>query len=245
MNHYYNYSSIRHTAYGVYNFAYLFVLLHIVRKNNWNLALKWLISAATVSLLLFLIFYRYSVINTRDAYLYSHSVTLANVLFHYLIYPFVFGVVYLIFKDRKSVYTSNGFISRATLWFLAFFVIFIASIELDTILLLSLSTNEESIYTISTMSHKAGYPILWGLATFIFIWWGIKVKEKDYRIIALSLLGLLMIKLFFDVWNMSNGGRIAAFILLGIIMLVISFLYQKLKRFISEENSVKPTDENR
>jgi uncharacterized membrane protein len=94
------------------------------------------------------------------------------------------------------------------------------------------------------MSHKAGYPILWGIATFIFIWWGIKVKVKDYRIIALSLLGVLIVKLFIDVWNMSYGGRIAAFILLGIIMLVISFLYQKLKRFISEEDSVKQTNEN-
>jgi uncharacterized membrane protein len=33
---------------------------------------------------------------------------------------------------------------------------------------------------------------------------------------------------------MNEGGRIASFIFLGIILLVVSFLYQKLKKFVLE-----------
>jgi uncharacterized membrane protein len=242
--HYYNYNPVRNTVTGIFNFAYLLSLLMIARKNHWTIAYKWITSAAIISLFVFLVYYHISALNTRDAYLYSNSATLANVLFHYFIYPFVFGIVYLIFTERDKVYKTNGFISRATLWFLAFFTIFVASAELDTILLITMAHNNDAVYTILKMSHGVGYPILWGIFTFIFIWWGIKVKVKDYRIIALTLLGLLVIKLFIDMWNMSKGGRIAAFILLGIIMLVISFLYQKLKRLLSEEDSVKQIPEN-
>jgi len=63
-----------------------------------------------------------------------------------------------------------------------------------------------------------------------------KKKMKMLRIIALSLFFFTLLKLFaVDVWDMSEGGRIAAFISLGIILLVVSFLYQKLKKLIFEE----------
>jgi len=62
------------------------------------------------------------------------------------------------------------------------------------------------------------------------------------RIIALVLLGLTIIKLFiFDI-NVSGPGRIIAFILLGILTLVISLAYQKLNKNTTEE-SKKNTDE--
>ena len=59
------------------------------------------------------------------------------------------------------------------------------------------------------------------------------------RIIALSLLGLTIIKLFiYDISNVSETGKIIAFILLGVLILIISFVYQKLKVLVSDD--VKP-----
>ena len=244
MNNFYGSISLRHIVYGIYNFAYLLAMLLVLKRFKWSLAFKWFISISLVSLLIYVVYYQYMVSEIRDSFFYSHSVTFGNFLFHYLFYPFIFGIIYLIFSERNKVFTINGFISRATLWYLAFFTIFIASAELDNILLITMYTNNESIYSVLRMSHKVGYPILWSIATFIFIVWGIRTKIKDYRIIALSLLALIILKLFVDVWYMSKGGQITAFIFLGVIMLVISFLYQKLKRLISEDNSTKPTIEN-
>ncbi len=58
------------------------------------------------------------------------------------------------------------------------------------------------------------------------------------RIAALSLIGITILKLFvYDIRNVSKGGKIGAFIVLGIVLLVISFTYQKIKSIILDEES--------
>jgi uncharacterized membrane protein len=90
---------------------------------------------------------------------------------------------------------------------------------------------------------KIGYPILWGVLSFVFLIVGIKKQWKQLRIIALSLLGLTIIKLFvYDINNVSETGKIIAFILLGVLILIISFVYQKIKKLVVDENATKTID---
>src|SRR5690606_32736275 len=71
---------------------------------------------------------------------------------------------------------------------------------------------------------KIGLPILWGIISFILLVIGIKRELKQIRIIALSLLGLTILKLFiYDISNVSETGKIVSFILLGVLILLISF----------------------
>lgn len=243
MNNYYNLDCFRHVVYGIFNYAYLVVLLYIIRRKGWELAYNWFYYIAALSLFIYLIYFHIMVLQTRDAYFYGHYATIGNFLFHYLAFPFIGATIWLIFKDKGII--QNKFLSKAIIWYLTFFVIFAISAELDNLLLLSFKASEDSIYSILKISHKVGYPILWAIGAFVLIVWGIRTKVKDYRIIALSLIGLILLKLFLiDVWSMSEGGRIAAFIFLGIVLLVISFLYQKLKKFILEDESKKSNPEN-
>jgi uncharacterized membrane protein len=86
------------------------------------------------------------------------------------------------------------------------------------------------LHYVTVQVVKTGFPILWGLLAFVFLIFGIKKPSKPLRIIALSLLGLTILKLFiFDIRNASETGKIVAFILLGVLILIISFVYQKLK----------------
>jgi len=56
---------------------------------------------------------------------------------------------------------------------------------------------------------KIGYPILWGILSFILLLVGIKQQWKQIRIIALSLLGLTVLKLFiYDINNVSETGKL-------------------------------------
>jgi len=241
MNNFYDVTSFRQTVYAVYNAAYLLAILYVIRKLTWKNIFIWFFNITLAGMLIYLVYYHVMIMQTLDAYFYGHTVTLGNFLFHYLVFPFMIGIILLIFKEKDTVFAKNSFWSKAFLWYLTFYVVFVASAELDNILLLTLKTSDDSIYTILKMSHKVGYPILWAISAFIMIVWGIRSKIKDYRIIALSLLGLILLKLFLiDVWSMSEGGRIAAFIFLGIVLLVISFLYQQLKRFLLEDESNKP-----
>jgi uncharacterized membrane protein len=97
---------------------------------------------------------------------------------------------------------------------------------------------ETKISRLKTQIIKIGYPILWGIFSFIFLIIGIKKQWKILRIIALSLLGITIVKLFvYDIKNVSETGKIIAFILLGVLILIISFVYQKIKKLVNDETS--------
>lgn len=83
---------------------------------------------------------------------------------------------------------------------------------------------------------KTGLPILWGLCSFAFMWLGMRHKYRTLRIISLSLFTLTLVKLFiFDIRNIPAGGKIAAFFCLGVLLLVVSFMYQRLKKIIIDD----------
>jgi uncharacterized membrane protein len=87
---------------------------------------------------------------------------------------------------------------------------------------------------------KTGLPILWGLCSFAFMWLGMRYKFKTLRIISLCLFALTLLKLFlFDIRNIPVAGKIAAFFCLGVLLLVVSFMYQRLKKIIIEDEEKK------
>jgi len=246
MNNYYPMYAIRHTVYGIFNYAYLFSVLLIVKNLQWKVATKGLFYASIAMLFIYIIYYHPLTLKIRDSYFFNNSVTLGNFYFHYLVYLFILPMIILLYKIRNHILTENGFFSKAFIWYITFFCVFVASTELDNIVLLISATTYESTFHLLRIDHKVGYPILWGICAFILMIWGLRSKTKDYRIISLSLFSLIIIKLFlFDVWTMNEGGRIASFIFLGVILLVVSFLYQKLKKFILEETENESIKETR
>jgi uncharacterized membrane protein len=77
------------------------------------------------------------------------------------------------------------------------------------------------------------------------MWYGMQRRLRMVRVIALCLFAITLIKLFlFDLGALSEGGRVAAFIFLGALLLVISFMYQKLKVLLQDDAPpTPPTDE--
>lgn len=101
----------------------------------------------------------------------------------------------------------------------------------------------DTIQATRTQIIKTGFPILWGILAFVFLIIGIRKRNKTLRIVALSLLGITILKLFlFDISNASETGKIMSFILLGILILIISFVYQKIKVLVRDDN--KPNEPN-
>lgn len=93
--------------------------------------------------------------------------------------------------------------------------------------------------TIGMYQHqysKAGLTILWGISSFIMIWLGMKHRYKPLRIISIGLFAIALLKLFLsDITNIGPGGKIAAFILLGVLLLTVSFMYQRLKKLLIDD----------
>lgn len=88
----------------------------------------------------------------------------------------------------------------------------------------------------STQSYKLGLSILWGVYALFLISLGIWKKRKHLRMGAIALFGITLIKLFFyDIAHLDTLGKTIVLVVLGVLLLIISFLYNKYKHIISDE----------
>ncbi len=88
----------------------------------------------------------------------------------------------------------------------------------------------------SSNSYKLGLSILWGVYSLFLIALGIGKKKKHLRIGAIVLFGVTLLKLFFyDISHLDTIAKTILFISLGVLLLIISFLYYKYKHIISDE----------
>ncbi len=85
-------------------------------------------------------------------------------------------------------------------------------------------------------SYKLGLSILWGLYGLLLIIIGIVKRRAHLRIAAIILLALTLVKLFFyDIADLDTISKTVVFLSLGILLLIISFLYNKYKDLIFEK----------
>lgn len=76
--------------------------------------------------------------------------------------------------------------------------------------------------------YKAGLSLLWGFYGFGLMVIGIAKKTKYLRITAFAFFGITLLKLFFfDLANINTIGKTILLISLGILLLIVSFLYNK------------------
>jgi hypothetical protein len=92
------------------------------------------------------------------------------------------------------------------------------------------------------LAQKVGFSVLWGVYALVLVGRGIWRKRKVLRLLGITLFGVTLVKLFiFDLGDISKLGKIIAFVGLGVLLLVISFLYQKFKDVILGEDSTEGT----
>ncbi|MHA7058122.1 DUF2339 domain-containing protein [Aquimarina sp. M1] len=85
-------------------------------------------------------------------------------------------------------------------------------------------------------SNKLGLSILWGIYSLALIIIGFWKKIKHIRIIAFVLFGITLIKLFlYDIAHLNTISKTIVFVSLGLLLLIISFLYNKYKHIITDE----------
>ncbi len=88
-------------------------------------------------------------------------------------------------------------------------------------------------------SFSSPFSISMSIAGFVQMWLGMCLHQKILRMISLGTLGIVLLKLvLIDLWAMPTVGKIIVFIMLGVILLILSFLYQKLRNvlFKNDEN---------
>ncbi|MFN6945317.1 MAG: DUF2339 domain-containing protein [Cytophagaceae bacterium] len=215
--------------------VYLLVLFLLVRLKIAQFLKPALVVLSLLSMVYAVFDFHSSVIDLRDGYqmgeypLYFFLIHLINVFA-------LTALLFFIFPFVKEIVKNYNWDKRAYPVFALLMLLFFISSELDHFIVLSHHPNE--IGEALSISHKVAYPIAWGIFSFVLMIVGMKRKQKYIRFASLILICVTLVKLFvYDIKNASEGGKIAAFISLGLLLLIISFLYQKLKNLLIDGNS--------
>jgi len=155
-------------------------------------------------------------------------------IFSAFFFLFIFG--YIVRQIVKQKIKSQ-FLSTVFTWLSCIIFVIFVTVEANLLVRSLFFSKTNAIADLQKIYIKTVLPILWGLSSFAFMWAGMKFKFRPLRIFTLSLFTLTLLKLFvYDIQNIPVAGKIAAFFCLGILLLVVSFMYQRLKTVIINDD---------
>ena len=232
-----DYSFVRNVYLGVYHFSFVLGLILWANYRKEEFVKNIVIGIGFFVVICYLVFFNHQTSYVRDLYISGGPISLTPFMFHYLSTLFVITISFLIWRSYSKLYSEKSVLSILSLWFTVFVFIFVGSSELDHLTVLTQVDANNSIQAMLLQSRKISYPIFWGITSFTLMFIGMKSKNQMFRIISLSVFAITLIKLFtWDIIGINEAGKITAFISLGILLLVVSFMYQKLKRLILEDD---------
>lgn len=215
----------------LYSMAFVSVLSFINIKKIKNRTLGFInLGLNGLVVLLFLFVGLYTLSELRDHYLtqdlaeYYH-IGVFNAMIRYISYMFLGMTLWVSYRYTKTSFMDiDNTINFSILFHIT--LLWILSSELINLM---------DLYG-STQSYKLGLSILWGLYSLSLIALGIWKKQKHLRVAAIVLFSITLIKLFFyDIAHLETLSKTIVFVSLGILLLIISFLYNKFKNQISDE----------
>ena len=239
---------------GSYHLLFFSLLNLAANKLDQNGARVTLYVFNFINAALFVLFFTaFPVLDLKEN-LFNGYENQLGFIFHYIS---IACLVFIIFQMHKAINRPGSTIkySRAlNTVLLSVAVLYLASSELIlhvfkiTLPAQFASINEEitskyEVYGIAkTHVIKIGFPILWGVLAFLFLFIGMKRSNKTFRIVSLALIAIILLKLFtYDIKDASEAGKIVAFIILGVVLLIISFMYQKIKALLLDDDQKKDT----
>jgi len=228
-----NYSLHDFKAIWIINYSLIFFsvlsLANIYQLKNSQLA-KFNLIFNMIVMLIFLGGGLYIISELREAYLSQfqgeyYDKGMYYLVIRYISYVFVLGLIL-----ASYYYLQIKWLKRD------FRVEFGLALHISTIWILS----SELIHWLdiygSSEAYKLGLSILWGSYSLMMIILGIWKHKKYLRIMGIIIFGVTLIKLFiYDVSHLDTIPKTILFISLGILLLIISFLYNKYKHIISDE----------
>ncbi|MEO5999643.1 MAG: DUF2339 domain-containing protein [Chitinophagaceae bacterium] len=224
----------------LYTFAYVCLFILITDKIP-SLPLNFYIKTALLAVCIFVYLISLPDVFAVQRNLLEQQRLIRHFTAHWLEALLIAFIVYkLIALLRSSQSTIKSNMNLLT-WIICIVVVIYLSSEIHLLVNNLFYDKNGSLAEIQRVYIKTGLPVLWGLCSFGFMWFGMRHKYRSLRIISLTLFSITLIKLFFfDIRNIPVAGKIAAFFSLGILLLVISFMYQRLKKIIIEDEK-KPS----
>jgi uncharacterized membrane protein len=219
-----------------YTYLYMLVLARFERREK---AVRWRLTAAGLLVAAVLLY-----LGTLPAMFDLQAMMLERGRYqgHFAAHWIGVVIVVLILREligrrRKALLQVEAALFT---WLICGITVILLSAEGQLLVNAVFYSHNNDLDYLARVYNKTGLPILWGLCSFVFMWLGMRYKFKPLRIISLLLFSITLLKLFlFDIRNIPIAGKIAAFFCLGVLLLVVSFMYQRLKKIIIEDEEKK------
>lgn len=235
MNYQFKTSEPIGNAFAPYSFFYTAIfaaiaVLSLKKISKLNTVLLTLISGFAF------IFYCVNINSTHS--LFVNDIILKEkstlpIAAHWVGVLLLFWLMYTTVQSIRRLH-SSFIVATTYLVAVAYLLVIGFSLRYPWLLLNNAQKDDLSFYV--NLYQKAVITISWGLSSFFMMWLGLKNSFKSLRWCSIILFGITLIKLFlYDIRNIPPGGKIAAFILLGVLLLIISFMYQRLKKLIIDD----------
>lgn len=112
-------------------------------------------------------------------------------------------------------------------------LVILASLSAELLHVSHLIHGTENSYEFGEKIQRVGFSVLWGIYALFLMVLGFWKKRKLFRISAIVLFAITLVKVFLvDLANSSAGNKTVVFVALGVLLLIISFLYQRYKSII-------------
>ena len=212
--------------------------LHLVSKKILSIEPGWKIKASVISacVIVYLLFMS-RFYDTVDEILIFHKTSGFHFAAHWIGAIFIGLLFYELILITKNHFTAP--LQNIISWILVLVIVIFLSVEMSLLAEFLFYPATNSIDKVDDLYIKVGLPILWGLISFSLMWLGMRYNQRSLRIISLTLFLIILIKLFvIDISNIPSAGKIAAFFCLGVLLLIISFMYQKVKKIIVEDEDI-------
>jgi uncharacterized membrane protein len=163
----------------------------------------------------------------------THGVDPVHLMAHWAGAVFILLLFYALIRICRADFQAY---IKPVSWLISAAIVIFLSVEICLLSNLLFYTPATTLAHIETVYIKTALPVLWGILSFALMWLGMRYKTRVLRIISLTLFTITLVKLFvFDIENIPPAGKIAAFFCLGVLLLIISFMYQKVKVIIADD----------
>jgi uncharacterized membrane protein len=174
----------------------------------------------------------FSVVDLRNEYVVNNQ-SFAPFALHYVNVLLAGVMLWLLITDTYKRQGENSAMFGYLIWFVCFATMAHASLELDHFVVLLGYNVGDNIDDLLEASHKVGYVLLWTFFSFGLMLAGMRYKLKDLRVIALVIFAVTLLKFFiFNFKDLSTFSKIISMIVIGVIFLIVSFLYSQLRAMI-------------
>lgn len=227
-------NTLRIILLGIYNFTYVIMILAAYRFKPSEWLNKAGFGLSILAVFSYLTIYLHQVTLSRSYEVWEQGNN-TGFYWHYVLLVLFLVVLVHLYQDIHKRYTFKSKEGTTALWILAFIGVFVSSAEVSHLSMLYQFGSGRADYEAYDAAVRSVYPIVWALSALVLMIVGMKLRLKTLRLASLVLFSITIVKLFFYDLAGNSTGKIVSFILLGVILLLISFLYQKLKFIIEDD----------